>query len=639
MSSAAPFSDARTGIASSHHQPQGPVLPLALAALGVVYGDIGTSPLYTMQECFLGPHAQAITKANVLGVCSLIIWALILVVTIKYVVFIMRADNDGEGGIFALLALLHDRTGKRKMPALLPVAAIIGAALLYGDGIITPAISVLSAVEGLTVATDAATPYVLPVTCAVLLILFLAQRSGTERIGQVFGPVMVVWFATIAALGLRSVFETPGILEAFNPYYGFAFFMAHGPHGLLILGSVVLCITGGEALYADMGHFGARPIRLSWMTMVLPALFCNYMGQGAMLLRTPELTFNPFYALVPREMLYPMVVLSTVATVIASQAMISGCYSLTQQAIQLGYCPRLRILHTSEKARGQIYMPTVNHALMVSCIALVLGFGASSKLAGAYGIAVTATMGLTSILFLAVLKERMGWPAWKAGALVGLFLFTDIAFLGANLFKVLDGGWITLCVAAAASLLMLTWRDGRAALAARHATMSMPIDMFIDDVKDKHPYRVPGTAVFMSVSPTGTPLALLHHYKHNRVLHERVIILTISAGSVPQVHPSERLTVHDLGGGFIRLVAQYGFMESPSVPEIVGLATQKGIPMKIMETTFFLGRETLLPTGPTPMARWRKELLILMSRNAWNATMYFGIPAERVVEIGAQVEL
>lgn len=639
MSTALPSGDSLTGDCAAPCATQERLLPLALAALGVVYGDIGTSPLYTMQECFMGPHAQPVTTANVLGVCSLVAWSIFLVVTIKYVMFIMRAHNKGEGGIFALLSLLHEDAGRGKMHPVLPLAAIAGAALLYGDGIITPAISVLSAVEGLTIATDAATPYVLPLTCGVLLLLFLAQRSGTEHIGRVFGPVMVVWFLAIGGLGIHSALQTPEILKAFNPWYAVDYFRQHGPRGMLVLGAVVLCITGGEALYADMGHFGPRPIRLAWMTLVLPALFCNYMGQGAMMLRVPDLATNPFYALVPHSLLYPMVALATVATVIASQAMISGCFSLTQQAIQLGFCPRLQITHTSETARGQIYLPTVNHILMVCCIALVLGFGSSSNLAGAYGIAVTATMGLTSFLFHAVLRRRMGWSRLRAGLLVGLFLFVDCAFLGANLFKVVEGGWVAIGVAGVAIVLMVTWRDGRAALAMRHQSMSLPLDDFIADVHRKTPHRVPGTAVFMSVSPSGTPLALLHHYKHNRTLHERVAILTIGSTSTPHVLQDERLSVTPLDEGFMRIIARYGFMESPSVPEIIALLQKQGTHLRINETTFYLGRETLLPTGPSTMASWRKWLLIIMSRNAWNATTYFGIPPSRVVELGAQVEL
>lgn len=640
------------------------LLPLALAALGVVYGDIGTSPLYAIKECFHGLHALPVTPTNILGVLSLVFWALTVVVTIKYVLFIMRADNDGEGGIFALLALLRDgtRDGARQAPGsddttpggaakpapapsisrfrrMLPVVGIFGAALLYGDGVITPAISVLSAVEGLEVATEAAAPFVLPITIGVLVGLFMAQRHGTERIGRVFGPVMVVWFAAIATLGLMAALRNPQVFAAISPAYAVRFFMENHLHGIVVLGSVVLCITGGEALYADMGHFGARPIRLSWMAVVFPALMCNYLGQGAMLLADPELSFNPFFALVPRPLLYPMVALSTVATVIASQAMISGVYSLTQQGIQLGFVPRMRIIHTSEETRGQIYLPGVNWLLMIACVGLVLAFRESSRLAGAYGIAVTATMGMTSLLYYAVARQRWGWRAWQAVPLVALFLAFDAAFLSANLLKIMDGGWFTLLLALGIMILMLTWRDGRAALSARFAAASVPFGTFLDGVRRTKPLRVPGTAVFMSVNPTGTPLPLLHHYKHNHTLHQTVVLLTIVAESSPFVPRPDRLVVHNLGEGFHRMVARYGFMQTPRVPELVQLAAARGLPMRMETTTFFVGRETLLIGSGNRMAGWRKALFAFMSRNAWNATTFFGIPPGRVIEIGAQVEL
>jgi KUP system potassium uptake protein len=645
------------------------LLPMALAALGVVYGDIGTSPLYAIKECFHGLHALPVTPTNILGVLSLVFWALTVVVTLKYVLFIMRADNDGEGGIFALLALLRDgsRDGTRENAArqaagsddttpggsakpapapaisrfrrILPVVGIFGAALLYGDGVITPAISVLSAVEGLEVATEAAAPFVLPITIGVLVGLFMAQRHGTERIGKVFGPVMVVWFAAIATLGIMAALRNPQVFAAISPTYAVRFFMENHLHGMVVLGSVVLCITGGEALYADMGHFGARPIRLSWMAVVFPALMCNYLGQGAMLLADPELAFNPFYALVPRPLLYPMVALSTVATVIASQAMISGVYSLTQQGIQLGFVPRMRIVHTSEETRGQIYLPTVNWMLMIACVGLVLAFQESSRLAGAYGIAVTATMGMTSLLYYAVARQRWNWRAWQAVPLVALFLVFDGAFLSANLLKIMDGGWFTLLLALGVMTLMLTWRDGRAALSARFAAASVPFGTFLEGVRRTKPLRVPGTAVFMSVNPTGTPLPLLHHYKHNHTLHETVMLLTIVAEPTPFVPRPDRLVVHKLGEGFHRMVARYGFMQTPRVPELVQLAAARGLPMRMETTTFFVGRETLLTSGASNIASWRKALFAFMSRNAWNATTFFGIPPGRVIEIGAQVEL
>ncbi len=633
------------------------LLPMALAALGVVYGDIGTSPLYAIKECFHGLHALPPTPTNILGVLSLVFWALTVVVTIKYVLFIMRADNDGEGGTFALLALLRDGSSRQDhagredgetpppSPApslfrrMLPLFAIFGAALLYGDAVITPAISVLSAVEGLEVATEAAAPFVLPITIGVLVGLFMAQRNGTQRIGRVFGPVMLVWFVSIAALGIVAALRNPLVFAAVSPAYAVRFFMENHLHGMVVLGSVVLCITGGEALYADMGHFGARPIRLSWMSVVFPALMLNYFGQGAMLLADPGLAFNPFYALVPRPLLYPMVMLSTVAAVIASQAMISGVYSLTQQGIQLGFVPRMRIIHTSEETRGQIYLPTVNWMLMIACLGLVLAFQESSRLAGAYGIAVTATMTMTSLLYYAVARQRWNWRAWQAVPLVALFLAFDGAFLSANLLKIMDGGWFTLLLALCVMTLMLTWRDGRAALSVRFAAASVPFGTFLEGVRRTKPLRVPGTAVFMSVNPTGTPLPLLHHYKHNHTLHETVMLLTIVAEPMPFVPRPDRLVVHKLGEGFHRMVARYGFMQTPRVPELVQLAAARGLPMRMETTTFFVGRETLLTSGTSNMAGWRKGLFAFMSRNAWNATTFFGIPPGRVIEIGAQVEL
>jgi KUP system potassium uptake protein len=623
------------------HAP-GRTLGLALAALGVVYGDIGTSPLYAVKECFHGPHAVALSPVNIMGVLSLIAWSLFVVVSLKYVMFVMRADNKGEGGIFALLALvkpLITGTGK-KNHSLLISSAIFGAALLYGDGIITPAISVLSAMEGLGVATDAAQPFIVPGTCAVLVSLFMVQKHGTERIGKVFGPVMVVWFFTLAGLGLAAIAQRPEVLAALNPVHAARFFTENHLHGMVVLGSVVLCITGGEALYADMGHFGHRPIRLSWYVMVLPALLLNYFGQGALLLSRPDLAFNPFYGLVPNVLLYPMVILSTMATVIASQAMISGVYSLTQQAMQLGYCPRIRIINTSAETKGQIYLPGVNNAMMLACIALVLAFRNSSGLAAAYGIAVTATMAITSVIFFYVVHTLWRWPLWKTAPVIALFLVFDVAFLGSNLLKIADGGWFTLTVAALIMVAMATWRDGKAALGEQFKSMGLPIDLFLNSlVATKPPMRIPGTGVFMSVSPTGTPITLLHHYKHNKVLHEQVLLLSIGSSDIPYVRAKDRLTVSSLGHGFFRVIARYGFMQTPSVPELLRLAKEHGLVVDLQGTSFYLGRESLLTSGPSKMMRWRKNLFAYMSRNAWNATTFFDIPPGRVVELGTRVEL
>jgi len=617
---------------------------LALAALGIVYGDIGTSPLYTIKECFHGLHALELNPVNIYGVMSMVFWSLMIVVSLKYVVFILRADNNGEGGIFALLAMLRSGPAgkdlsKGKSLALMGLMGAFGAALLYGDGVITPAISVLSAIEGLNVATEAAQDFVVPLTCLVLVGLFFFQKHGTAAIGKIFGPVMIVWFVILAGLGLKEILASPRILAALNPVHAVEFFAANGFHGMLALGSVVLCITGGEALYADMGHFGRLPIRLSWYTIVLPGLILNYFGQGALLLEHPEMASNPFYGLVPPVLLYPMVALSTVATIIASQAMISGVYSLTQQAIQLGFTPRMHIVHTSERAVGQIYLPSVNWMLMIACISLVLVFEESSRLAAAYGIAVTATMAITSILYFEVTRLNWNWPLWKGLPLLALFLFFDGTFLGANLLKIVDGGWFTLSLAGLIFAIMTTWRDGRSLLARHYGHMRVPVEVFLKDMDTYQPMRTPGTAVFMSISPEGVPHTMLHHFKHNETLHERIVLLSILPAPTPQVPPSERLEIADLGQGFHRVVAHYGFMESPSVPEILELATQKGLALDIYSTSFFLGRETLLTTGDAPMALWRKKLFAFMSRNSWNATSFFGIPPGRVVELGNQVEL
>ena len=617
------------------------MLTLALGALGVVYGDIGTSPLYAIKECFHGLHAIPVSPGNILGVVSLVFWSLTVVVTMKYVGFILRADNDGEGGIFALLALITSKpnTISPRARSTVVLAAIFGSALLYGDGIITPAISVLSAVEGLSVATEALQPAVVPITCMVLAFLFLIQRRGTGDIGNMFGPIMLLWFATIAGLGVGAIMRNPHILLALNPFYCVEFFASHRVHGLVVLASVVLCITGGEALYADLGHFGRKPIQLSWMTFVFPALLCNYFGQGAALMETPSLAVNPFYGLVPRTFLYPMVALSTIATIIASQAMISGVFSLTQQAIQLGYCPRLHIVHTSAKTRGQIYVPAVNHALMVACIGLVLAFRGSSGLAGAYGIAVTAAMTITSIIYFFVVWKMWHWSLWRAGLLVGLFLAFDLTYFGANLLKVVDGGWLTLAVAIALATAMATWKDGRRMLQERILSARLPAAAFMEDIAKTNPVRVPGTAVFMTISPVGIPPVLLHHFKHNRVFHEQVVLLSIVAVGVPTVPPEERLHLEFMGYGFYRLIARYGFMETPNVPDIMSRAERLGVKIVPEMTSYYLGRETLLTTRKSKMRDWRKKIFAVMSRNTPTPTTYFGLPPGRVVELGVQIEL
>jgi KUP system potassium uptake protein len=617
-------------------------LILALGALGVVYGDIGTSPLYTVKECFHGPHAMAITPDNVLGVMSLIFWSLTMVVSVKYIMFILRADNHGEGGIYALAALFLSKGREGVSPRrvnLLVLLAIFGAALLCGEGLITPVISVLSAMEGLNVATTAAQPFVLPLSCGVLLGLFLVQSLGTERIGKIFGPIMIFWFIAIAALGLMQVLRMPGILAALDPRHAVNFFAVNHLHGVLALGSVVLCITGCEALYADMGHFGRGPIRISWIVLVFPALLLNYFGQTALLLEDPQAAVHPFYGLVPRVFLYPMVALATTAAVIASQAMISGVFSLMQQAIQIGYCPRLRIVHTSGETKGQIYMPWVNSMMMIGCLGLALAFKESSNLAAAYGIAVTGTMCISTLIYFYVTRYVWGWPPWKALLLAGMFLCFDLSYFGANLLKFFDGGWFAVSVAVFLFIIMVTWRDGRDLLRKSFEQALVPLDVLMSDLNAYKVMRTPGTAFFLSVSPTGTPIVLLHLLKHNEALPERVFILSMVSTDTPYVPLEERLSVTDKGLGFYRIVASYGFMETPNVPEIIDLVNDHGLDVDSFATSFYLGRESLLTTGSSKMARWRKGLFAFLSRNAWNVSTFFGLPPGRVVELGSQVEL
>jgi KUP system potassium uptake protein len=631
----------------SNHKTESPrrglknqTLVLALGALGVVYGDIGTSPLYAIRECFHGHHAIALTQGNVFGVMSLVFWSLTIVVGIKYVFFILLADNHGEGGIFALLGLISAgaRNVSPRLRAGLVLAGILGAGLLYGDGIITPAISVLSAIEGLEVATKAATPIVLPLTCAVLFLLFLSQHWGTAGLGKIFGRVMTLWFASIATLGLSQIIQEPRILLAIHPGYAFKFFAENKLHAFVVFGSVVLCLTGAEALYADLGHFGRKAIRLSWTGLAFPALLLNYFGQGALLLGHPELTVNPFYGLVPGLILYPMVGLSTIATVIASQALISGVFSLTQQAIELGFCPHFLIVHTSRVIRGQIYMPAVNYTLMIACLGVVIGFRNSSSLAGAYGIAVTGTMTITSILYLIVITRVWRWSLWLAVPLITVFLVFDISYFGANLLKVKEGGWFTLLAAALFTIAMTTWRKGRSELVHKFEPR-IPLKLFLDDVGRKNPPRVKGTGVFMSVNPEGTSPVLLQNLKHNKILHERVVLLSILPTDVPTVAAGERVKVEDLGQGFYRVLAYNGFMQRPNVPEIMKLASDLGLPIDEAETTYYLGRVSLFTTGDSKMMRWRKVLFAFMSRNAGSPAAYFGLPANRVVELGAQIQL
>ena len=612
---------------------------MTLATIGVVYGDIGTSPLYAMRECFFGSHSVPPTHENVLGVLSLIIYSLLLVISVKYIAIVMRADNQGEGGILALTALLPARSGSGPRWPLLVLLGIFGAALLYGDGMITPAITVLGAVEGLKVATPLFEAYVVPIAVAILIGVFAIQRHGTHRVGRLFGPVMVGWFLVIAVLGMVSLVDNPVVLTAVDPRHAFAFFRAHGWHGFAVLGAVFLVVTGGEALYADMGHFGRRPIRLAWFALVLPALLLNYFGQGALLLSHPEAASQPFFLLAPAWALFPLVILATAAAIIASQALISGAFSLTRQAIQLGYCPRLDIEHTSSHEIGQVYVPQVNWALMVSTIAIVIGFGSSTGLAAAYGIAVTLTMVITAVLLHVVATERWRWPPAVAFGVTGVFLTVDLAFFGANALKIAHGGWLPLVIGALLFSLMTTWKRGRQIVADRLAARAVPLEEFMAEVAEGRPARVPGTAVFMTAQPRGTPRALAHNLRYNKVLHEHVITLMVTTHPVPHVPVAEQTSVRRLGNGVFDVVVRYGFMEDPDIPEALAQARAHGLELDAEDVTYFLGRETLIVSPVPGMARWRERLFVLMARNAVRATAFFRLPPERVVELGVQVEI
>ena len=614
---------------------------LSLAALGVVYGDIGTSPLYALRECFHGPHAIAPTAANILGVLSLIFWSLVIVISIKYLVFVLRADNRGEGGILSLAALATPiKPSGRTEKVFLIAIGVFGAALLYGDGLLTPAISILGAMEGLSVATPVLTPYVVPITIAILVGLFLLQSRGTAGVGKIFGPVTLLWFTVLANLGLIQIFHYPEVLSAVSPFHGIDFFIRNGWHGFIILGSVFLVVTGGEALYADMGHFGTKPIRLAWFLIALPSLLLNYFGQGALLLENPAEAENPFYHLAPDWALYPMIVLATCAAVIASQAVISGAFSLTMQAVQLGFIPRLKITHTSSKEYGQIYLPAINWALMIGCILVVLGFQTSSNLAAAYGIAVTSTMVITTVLFYFVARDRWNWGFLPTAALCLFFLVIDAAFFGANIIKVLDGGWFPLLFAAAIFLVMMTWKKGRSILTTRIQEETEPLEDFLQKAERQKLTRVPGLAVFMNSNATRTPPALLHNLEHNKVLHERVLFVTVKTRPIPYVDAEERIKIEIMGKGFSRMKIYYGYMEEPNIPNVLAGVEQPGFVFKPEETTYFLGRETIISTRKySGMMRWREKLFSVLSKNARSATAYFGIPTDRVVELGEQIEI
>jgi KUP system potassium uptake protein len=628
----------------SGQQPSGRQLrTLTIAALGVVYGDIGTSPLYAIKESFHPTFGLELSQANVLGILSLVFWSLMLIVTIKYLFFILRADNHGEGGIMALLALVIPKLpagshGRRRATAI--ALGLFGAALLYGDGIITPAISVLSAIEGLQVATPAFQSFVVPITVVIITGIFLFQSKGTAALGAVFGRITLVWFIAISATGIPWIFRHPDVLAAVHPAYAWNFFAENGWKGFWVLGAVVLCITGGEALYADMGHFGKKPIRLGWLLIVLPALFFNYFGQGAYVLEGgEEAVHNPFYGMVPSWGIYPMVLIATCAAVIASQALISGAFSLTQQAVQLGYFPRTTIRHTSRETEGQIYVPRVNVLLMIACLALVLTFRSSSALAASYGIAVTATMTVTSLLFYVVARRIWNWSLLQAGIPVAIFIVVDLAFFVANTVKITDGGWIPISIASSIFIVMTTWKRGRESLGKMLSEKSMPLQAFIDELVQKKTVRVPGTAVFMTLSQDVAPSVLQHHVKHNRSLHERVILLSILTEHTPEVPALQKVRVTELSSGFFKVTARYGYMETPDVSEILIFSMGAGLPIEIEKLSFYLGRESILPNGTTRMAGWRKRLFILFSKNARPATEYFRLPPDQVIEVGAQISI
>ena len=627
---------------SKKEEPRGRYLAgLAVAALGVVYGDIGTSPLYAMREAFHGPHGIPVTPDNVMGVLSLVFWSLVLVVTIKYHIVIIRADNKGEGGVVALMALVQ---GSRLARGLSPrkimvVLGIFGAALIYADGALTPAISVMSAVEGLEVATPALSHLVVPLTLIILVGLFWMQRHGTARIGAVFGPVMLVWFATLSVLGLVHIVGQPGVLAAVSPYYAARFVAENVGRSLIVLGAVFLVVTGGEALYADLGHFGHRAIQYAWFCVGFPALLLNYFGQGALLLDNPAAAVNPFYHLAPTWALYPLIALATAAAIIASQAVISGSFSLTRQAMQLGYAPRLRIDHTSSREIGQIYVPAVNWGLMLLTCALVLGFGTSSNIAGAYGVAISTLMVMTTFMFYVMSREVWRWSFARA-ALVGvLFLLLDIPFLVANALKVQHGGWVPLAIAVALYVLMTTWKRGREILSKRMLEKTVPLKLLLADLAAEPPIRVPGTAVFMYGSVDGTPPALIHNLAHNKVLHEKIVFLTVTTEDVPYVAAAERVTVKRIGKGFHSVVARYGFTEDPDIVDVLAACKVQQLDIPIEGTTFFLGRETVIASERPGMSLWRESVFAFMTRNALRATAFFKIPPNQVFEVGAQVEL
>jgi KUP system potassium uptake protein len=619
------------------HRIEGSLPKLALGAIGVVFGDIGTSPLYALKETFRGHHPLPVDMLHIFGVLSLVFWTFIVVVTMKYVMIVMRADNKGEGGSLALLALITRKTPGGRASSLV-LLAVVATALFFGDAIITPAISVLSAVEGLMIVEARFAPVVIPISIAILVGLFLVQSRGTETISKFFGPIVLVYFVTLAGLGLFHLITRPEVLWALSPVYGFNFFARDPLLAFLALGSVVLAVTGAEALYADMGHFGRRPITFAWVWVVFPALMLNYLGQCALLLKTPAAIENPFYLMAPDEFRLPLVILATLATIIASQALITGAFSVVQQAVQLGLMPRLKIEHTSASAAGQIYVPIVNWVLMVLVILLVLSFQKSTNLAAAYGLAVTGTMFITTCLIMVLMRQVWEWPAWRIAIVGGLFLIVDGAYLAANAVKIPDGGWFPLLVASIAFIMLTTWAKGRALMIARLREAAMPVKVFIASAASSA-IRVPGTAVFMTSAADGVPHALLHNLKHNKVIHERVILLTVKIANMPFIEEETRCRLEDLGEGFHRLIVKYGFMQEPDVPAALARLTGCGPAFKMMDTSFFLARQTLLPSSRPGMAIWREKLFAWMLNNSESAMEFFRLPTNRVVELGSQVEI
>ena len=609
---------------------------LAIAALGVVYGDIGTSPLYAVKQCF--ETAEGVSRLRIFGVLSLIVWSLTVVVTVKYVLVLMRADNRGEGGILALMVLAMRAAGGPRNRWIL-LAGLFGAALFFGDGVITPSISVLSAVEGLKIATPALEPYVVPLTLVLLIVIFVVQRGGTASVGGYFGPVMILWFGVIGLLGLIEIARNPAILRAIDPLYAIDLLLHKPAKGFVLLGSVVLAVTGAEALYADMGHFGRGPIRVAWLRFVFPALLLNYFGQGALLLAHPDAVENPFYRLGPSWAIYPLVALASTATVIASQAVISGAFSLTNQAVQLGYLPRMQVRHTSEQEIGQVYVPAINGTLLAAVVATVLVFRSSDALGSAYGVAVTGTMTVTTLLAFTYLRVGAGWRLWQLIPLFGIFLVVDLSFFSANLIKIVEGGWFPLVIAGTGYAVMMTWIWGRNRLAVQRASGAMPLTTLIETLRPDHPVRVPGTAIYMTARVDNVPAALLHNMKHNKVLHERNVLMTVRTEDVPRLPEADRLEIHHLGHNFHTVRIHYGFLEEPDIPRALALCRVGGFRFNLMETSFFVGREKIVAKRRLSLALPFKTLFITMSNMALDATEFFRIPINRIVELGGQAEI